>query len=520
MEFYPGGAEDDYFESDDEFYLGSEPELNFNVNKSSDNKANQPFKKIENGQSFGRGGFGSPAAKTEKKKIVKPQQNRSAPKKLGIDDFRMAITRGNIDIVKESVNQGFDINCVLKCGWTGLMYAANSAHKDIVEFLVAQGANVKCHHDMFNALMAACSSTVNNQDDVRTCVAHLIEAGSDVNSHDRYHMTPLIYAAREGKDQVVKYLLDHGANINKQDSRGWSALSWSVSKNFVRVGKVLIDRGVDVNLKHCDGQTPLDLAVIQQYDEIISLLGGSSSSNTGLPRPVPPMMLNNVSTLNKESEDEDNSQSVIKYGELELFLCGLDLSQYVGLFQQHHLDFTTVLRMNDEDLIKMGIDQIGVRKKILDGIRIVHKKEWETSSLQQIQYNKQLSCADTIAMVANISKHCKYIGNTCGYIRDQILKHKDILDTQDGTGPDLLLQHTEDSMKNVQGLHKELERLARTLNTQLKRKDYSPPDLVISKKKKSGFKKRRLLAVSSVLITVGLVWWKQKSITEYFSSVT
>lgn len=41
---------------------------------------------------------------------------------------------------------GFDVNTVLKCGWTGLMYAANSANKQIVEFLVNKGANVKCHH--------------------------------------------------------------------------------------------------------------------------------------------------------------------------------------------------------------------------------------------------------------------------------------------------------------------------------------------------------------------------------------
>ena len=36
----------------------------------------------------------------------------------------------------------------------------------------------------------------------------------------------------------------------------------------------------------------------------------------------------------------------------------------------------------------MGISQIGVRKKILDGIMAVHKKEWEKSSLPAVQYNK------------------------------------------------------------------------------------------------------------------------------------
>ena len=40
------------------------------------------------------------------------------------------------------------------------------------------------------------------------------------------------------------------------------------------------------------------------------------------------------------------------------------------------------------------------------------------------------SCAESVAVVINMSKHCKYIGATTGYIRDQIVKHPDILDVQ------------------------------------------------------------------------------------------
>ena len=33
----------------------------------------------------------------------------------------------------------------------------------------------------------------------------------------------------------------------------------------------------------------------------------------------------------------------------------------------------------------MGITQVGVRTKILDAIRDVHKKEWDVSSLQAME---------------------------------------------------------------------------------------------------------------------------------------
>jgi hypothetical protein len=41
-------------------------------------------------------------------------------------------------------------------------------------------------------------------------------------------------------------------------------------------------------------------------------------------------------------------------------------------------------------LLQMGITQLGVRKKILDAIRETHKRNWETSSLASIQYNKKI----------------------------------------------------------------------------------------------------------------------------------
>ena len=35
-------------------------------------------------------------------------------------------------------------------------------------------------------------------------------------------MTPLMYAAREGRVAVCEKLLEHSAEINKQDIRGWT----------------------------------------------------------------------------------------------------------------------------------------------------------------------------------------------------------------------------------------------------------------------------------------------------------
>lgn len=41
------------------------------------------------------------------------------------------------------------------------------------------------------------------------------------------------------------------------------------------------------------------------------------------------------------------------YGDLELFLCGLDLSYLVDVVRGHQIDFNTFLRLTEEDLVKV-----------------------------------------------------------------------------------------------------------------------------------------------------------------------
>jgi ankyrin repeat protein len=49
-------------------------------------------------------------------------------------------------------------------------------------------------------------------------------------------MTPLIYAAREGRVDVIAMLVEYGADVDKQDSRGYTvsfiAINWKISSTF------------------------------------------------------------------------------------------------------------------------------------------------------------------------------------------------------------------------------------------------------------------------------------------------
>ena len=43
-------------------------------------------------------------------------------------------------------------------------------------------------------------------------------------------MSPLMYAAREGRVAVCEKLLEHGAEINKQEMRGWTVSDGATEK--------------------------------------------------------------------------------------------------------------------------------------------------------------------------------------------------------------------------------------------------------------------------------------------------
>lgn len=95
------------------------------------------------------------------------------------------------------------------------------------------------------------------------------EKGMDVDVQDENGMSPLIYAAFFGHEDVVKELLDLGANVNAKGHNGVTVLLAALQKaENDRIARLLIDSGADVNA--CDGQglTPLMTAIYADSNEM------------------------------------------------------------------------------------------------------------------------------------------------------------------------------------------------------------------------------------------------------------
>ena len=61
-------------------------------------------------------------------------------------------------------------------------------------------------------------------------VKKMIELGSDVNEKS-HGMTPLMFAARHNRLEIIKLLVKEGANIKARDSKGFNAMKFAKLSN-------------------------------------------------------------------------------------------------------------------------------------------------------------------------------------------------------------------------------------------------------------------------------------------------
>jgi ankyrin repeat protein len=55
-------------------------------------------------------------------------------------------------------------------------------------------------------------------------VKYLKSVGADIHVKDKYGLTPLHFASRNGHLEVVKYLKSVGADINAKNNNSWTPL--------------------------------------------------------------------------------------------------------------------------------------------------------------------------------------------------------------------------------------------------------------------------------------------------------
>ena len=138
---------------------------------------------------------------------------------------------GNIPMMELFVSRGADINKVNSNGEQALLHAAWKGKLDAVRWLVERGARLNRQGKQWAALHYA---AFGGHADV---VAYLLERGADINALSTNGSTPLMMAAREGKESIAKSLLAAGARSDIVNEYGDDALRWAMRNNNLKIAQ-------------------------------------------------------------------------------------------------------------------------------------------------------------------------------------------------------------------------------------------------------------------------------------------
>lgn len=186
---------------------------------------------------------------------------------------KTSIIRGIKSIVKNPFNEP-------------LKLAIIKGNLDIVKLLIEKGANINVKYDLYNTPLHI--AMINGNLEI---VKLLIEKGADVNAKNETNDTPLHIAMIKGNHDIVKLLIEKGADINIENTKLIKPLDsvkdgeilnlfnkdlindekykvicnnillYSIIRNKLKDVNSLIQSGIDVNITDKDGNKPLHIVL-------------------------------------------------------------------------------------------------------------------------------------------------------------------------------------------------------------------------------------------------------------------
>ena len=176
-------------------------------------------------------------------------------------DIWTASREGDLERVRQLIQEGQDVNRGNRYGWTPLMLAAAHGRDQVVQELIRAGADVNRKGNNKRTALHLASSWGHS-----SVIKTLAEAGANLNVQDEDGMTPLMWAAYWGCANVVVELIRVGADVSVVSSlelsvaAGSTALHFAAARNNIECGVLLVEAGADMRARNKKSKSPLDLA--------------------------------------------------------------------------------------------------------------------------------------------------------------------------------------------------------------------------------------------------------------------
>lgn len=180
--------------------------------------------------------------------------------------------------VRILLEQRVPLNVPQADGMTAIHWSVYHDDLQTAKLLLAAGADVAVKNRyQVTPLSLACR----NGSTVLTRL--LLDAGADPNATLRGGETALMTAARTGRLGPVGALLAHGADVNAKEGKGQTALMWAAADGHAAVVDSLIEADADFRTPLKSGFTPLFFAVREgRTDVVLRLLESGANVNDAM----------------------------------------------------------------------------------------------------------------------------------------------------------------------------------------------------------------------------------------------
>jgi len=176
----------------------------------------------------------------------------------------LAIRLGDLSLLQELVKAGASLNFATKDKETALTQAIKYEHRAIISWILSSDIEEKVHE---KAIFYAIS-----HNDMQT-LGELAEKEIGLNAHTKTGLTPILYANKLKKFNMISSLLEYDVDIESKDKLGENALFKSIRFFQNDILRTLIAKVDDINIKNKSGISAINLSLfIANYDAFKLLL--------------------------------------------------------------------------------------------------------------------------------------------------------------------------------------------------------------------------------------------------------
>lgn len=163
-----------------------------------------------------------------------------AAKRPQLDLFEYCIL-GNLEAVKAyiSANPGA-INSFSGDGFTPLIYASFFGHLKLVDFLIANGAELNLQAKNSTSVTPLHSAVSGNHFQIASLLLH---KKAKVNVRQVHGRMPLHLASMLGNNNIVELLIEYGAHINVKTEDGKTPMAIATEKGFTETAEIIQSYG-------------------------------------------------------------------------------------------------------------------------------------------------------------------------------------------------------------------------------------------------------------------------------------